>query len=384
VADPIIVTDEAGDIVLMNTPAERLFTAAGETADSAQGRVRANGAHLSSFASSLLSTSGERRRSGEINLVEPATGREMPFEAIAGTILSEQGELTWVVTILHDLTEAIEKGRLYARLKTASEELEAKVQAATAELAAQNELLRRQHLALEQASALKSQFLANMSHEFRTPLNAILGYTHMLLQGVSGPIMEAQRRSLSRIDANSRTLLALINDILDLTRIEAGRMPLRISTFGVQPLLDEVMSELEPIVKRSRLPVTVRVPKSLPAVRSDRQKVKQILVNFLSNALKFTQEGRVRVSASHRASDRTLLLSVSDTGVGIPKADQATVFDDFRQLDTSPTRGYGGTGLGLAICRRLAAALGGTIELESDAGKGATFTLVLPSRSRKR
>jgi signal transduction histidine kinase len=206
----------------------------------------------------------------------------------------------------------------------------------------------------------------------------------MLLQGVSGPIMEAQRRSLSRIDANSRTLLALINDILDLTRIEAGRMPLRISTFGVQPLLDEVMSELEPIVKRSRLPVTVRVPKSLPAVRSDRQKVKQILVNFLSNALKFTQEGRVRVSASHRASDRTLLLSVSDTGVGIPKADQATVFDDFRQLDTSPTRGYGGTGLGLAICRRLAAALGGTIELESDAGKGATFTLVLPSRSRKR
>src|SRR4029079_564958 len=136
--------------------------------------------------------SGEQRYRGEIQLSEPDSGRPIPVEALAGTILSEQGELMWVVTIVHDQTEAIERGRLYEQLKQASAELERKVQEATAELAEQNELLRRQHIALEQASALKSQFLANMSHEFRTPLNAILGYTHMLLNGVSGAVSDAQ------------------------------------------------------------------------------------------------------------------------------------------------------------------------------------------------
>jgi len=384
VADPILVTDEAGDIVLMNTPAERLFTAPADASDAAVRRVRSNGAHLTSFVSSLLATSGQRRHRGEVALVDPRSGRPSPVEAIAGTILSDQGELTWVVTILHDLTEALERARLYDELKKASAELEAKVQDATAELASQNELLRRQHLELEQASALKSQFLANMSHEFRTPLNAILGYTHMLLQGVSGDVSETQRRSLTRIDSNSRHLLALINDILDITRIEAGRMPLHLSTFRVQQLVDEVIAELEPIIKRSKLKVVRRVPRGLPPLRSDRQKVKQILVNLLSNAIKFTHEGSIAIGAACRASDRTVLLSVTDTGIGIAPGDQTKVFEDFRQLDSSPARGYGGTGLGLSICRRLAVMLEGTIELRSDAGKGSTFTLVLPARLRKR
>ncbi|HSL23044.1 MAG TPA: ATP-binding protein [Vicinamibacterales bacterium] len=384
VADPILVTDEAGDIVLMNTPADRLFTASLDASEQAMRRVRANGAHLTSFVSSLLATSGEQRHRGEISLVDPKSGEPSPVEAIAGTILSEQGELTWVVTILHDLTEALEKARLYEQLKKGSEELEAKVQEATAELASQNELLRRQHLALEQASALKSQFLANMSHEFRTPLNAILGYTHMLLQGVSGEISDAQRRSLTRIDSNSRHLLALINDILDITRIEAGRMPLHLSTFKVQQLIGEVISELEPIIKRSSLRVSTRVPRNVPLLRSDRQKVKQILVNLLSNALKFTQQGTVTISVSYRAADRMMLISVIDTGIGIAPTDQSKVFEDFRQLDSSPARGYGGTGLGLSICRRLATMMGGAIELRSEAGRGSTFTLVLPARLRKR
>ena len=188
----------------------------------------------------MLTRSGEQRYRGEIQLSDPVSGRPLPVEALAGTILSEQGELMWVVTILHDLTEAIEKARLYEQLKHASVELERKVQEATAELAEQNELLRRQHIALEQASALKSQFLANMSHEFRTPLNAILGYTHMLLNNVTGQVTDPQRKSLSRIDSNARHLLALINDILDITRIEAGRMPLNVTTFGVGELFDEV------------------------------------------------------------------------------------------------------------------------------------------------
>src|SRR5574339_530818 len=290
----------------------------------------------------------------------------------------------WVVTILHDLTEAIEKGRLYEQLKEASAELERKVQEATAELSEQNALLRRQHIALEQASALKSQFLANMSHEFRTPLNAILGYTHMLLNGVTGPVSEPQRKSLTRIDSNSRHLLALINDILDITRIEAGRMPLNITEFRVPDLVNEVMSELEPIVRRSRLTVQTRLRSRVPAARSDRQKVKQIFLNLLSNALKFTPQGSVTIGAVYDARTKTIAIAVCDTGVGIPEEARAKVFEDFRQLDSSPARGYGGTGLGLSICRRLAQMLGGTIELVSVPGKGSTFTLRLPARVRRR
>jgi signal transduction histidine kinase len=384
VADPILVTDQEGDIVLMNEPAERLFTAPPPTGEEGQRRVRANGANLTSFVSNVLTRTGEQRYRGEIQLTDPVVGRALPVEGVAGTILSEQGELMWVVTILHDLTEAIEKGRLYEQLKQGSAELERKVQEATAELAHQNELLRRQHIALEQASALKSQFLANMSHEFRTPLNAILGYTHMLLNGVTGSVSEPQRKSLTRIDSNSRHLLALINDILDITRIEAGRMPLNLTTFHVPDLVREVMSELEPIIKRSNLVVAAKMKANLPTLKSDRQKVKQIVLNLLSNALKFTPQGSVTIAATYDAKSRSLAVAVKDTGVGIPETDHNKVFEDFRQLDSSPARGYGGTGLGLSICRRLAQMLGGTIDLTSVVGRGSTFTLRLPARARRR
>ncbi|HET9266160.1 MAG TPA: ATP-binding protein [Vicinamibacterales bacterium] len=383
VVDPILVTDQEGDIVLMNEPAERLFNVPASAGEGPQRRVRANGANLTSFVSNVLTRTGEQRYRGEIQLSDPQTGRSLPVEAAAGTILSEQGELVWVVTILHDRTEAIEKARLYEQLKFASAELERKVQEATAELAQQNELLRRQHIALEQASALKSQFLANMSHEFRTPLNAILGYTHMLLNGVTGPVTEPQWKSLTRIDSNSRHLLALINDILDITRIEAGRMPLNLSTFRIPDLVNEVMSELEPIVKRSNLSVTTRVKSRLPAIKSDRQKVKQVVLNLLSNALKFTPQGSVTIEAFWSPADRTVSIAVRDTGVGIPEESRRKVFEDFRQLDSSPARGYGGTGLGLSICRRLAQMLGGTIELQSEISRGSTFTLKLPAKARR-
>jgi signal transduction histidine kinase len=332
----------------------------------------------------VLTRGGEQRYRGEIQLTDPATGRHSPVEGLAGQILSEQGELVWVVTILHDLTEAVEKARLYEQLKEGAVELERKVQEATTELADQNELLRRQHIALEQASALKSQFLANMSHEFRTPLNAILGYTHMLLNGVTGAVAESQRKSLTRIDSNSRHLLALINDILDITRIEAGRMPLNLTSFQIPELIHEVMSELEPIIKRSNLVVRAKMRRTLPALKSDRQKVKQIVLNLLSNALKFTPSGSVTIGAGYDPESRMVEIAVIDTGVGIAIEDQAKVFEDFRQLDSSPARGYGGTGLGLSICRRLSHMLGGTIELHSAPGSGSSFTLRLPARLRRR
>lgn len=385
VADPILVTDPDGGIVLMNAPAEKMFAPAQDSTDAAARRVRANGANLTSFVSTLLASGTQDRYRGELTLTDPGLGTVVPFEAVAGSILSDQGELMWVVTILHDLTEAIEKAKLYDQLKRASEELEVKVHEATAELAEQNELLRRQHIALEQASALKTQFLANMSHEFRTPLNAILGYTHMTLEGVAGEMSPGQKRNLTRIDSNARHLLGLINDILDITRIEAGRMPLNITSFEVKDLVQEVLQEMEPIIaRRSQLEIKTKIADSLPAIRSDRQKVKQIVLNLFSNALKFTEEGGVYIRATCSPRTKTVAISVRDSGIGIAPEFQGQVFEDFRQLDSSPSRGHGGTGLGLSICRRLAQMLDGGITLESQVGQGSTFTLRLPVKPKRR
>jgi PAS domain S-box-containing protein len=382
VADPIVVTDAGGATSLMNEPAERLFTMPNDADPAVRRAVQANDAHFSSFIAGML-VSADKRRVGELGLIEPHTGNAMPVEAIAGKILSEHGEFTAVVTILHDRREALEKAKLYEQLKDASDELERKIQAATADIAQQNELLRRQAIELEQASMLKSQFLANMSHEFRTPLNAMLGYTSMLLQGVAGSIEGPARRQLARIESNGRHLLTIINEILDISRIEAGRMPLQNSRFKIPDLVTEVRAELEPIILRSKLTVTIDLPRDLRPISSDRQKVKQILLNLLSNALKFTHEGSVTISVRRRPGDRAVDLTVSDTGIGIAPADQDRIFEDFRQLDNSPTRAYGGTGLGLSICRRLAQMLGGNIALQSQVGVGSRFTLTLPTQGRR-
>jgi PAS domain S-box-containing protein len=382
VADPIVVTDAGGATSLMNEPAERLFTIRPRASSTEQRWVQSNDAHFSSFIAGML-VSADQRRVGEIGLVDPQTGEPMPVEAIAGKILSEHAELTAVVTILHDRREAIEKARLYEQLKQASSELERRIQVATADIAEQNELLRRQAIELEQASALKSQFLANMSHEFRTPLNAILGYTSMLLHGVAGPISAPAKRQLGRIESNGRHLLTIINEILDISRIEAGRMPLQITTFKISDLVAEVQAELEPIILRSKLTVSAELPKDARTITSDRQKFKQILLNFLSNALKFTHQGSVTIRAQVLPRERSVALSVSDTGIGIAPGDQEKIFEDFRQLDNSPTRAYGGTGLGLSICKRLAQMLDGRITLESEVGIGSTFTLLLPIQGRK-
>ncbi len=378
VADPIVVTDPAGNIVLMNGPADRLFTVGeGASADELH-RVRANDANFTSFVSNLfLSTADERYRGG-VTLVDPRTGAPVPVEAVSGKIFSDGGELTAIVTILHDQREALEKEQLYEALKRASAQLEAKVKDATAELVRQNELLRRQAIQLEQASSLKSQFLANVSHELRTPLNAILGYTSVLLKGIPSTPTAAQRSVLARVESNGKHLLALINDVLDIARIEAGKMPVHNADFDTKELVDEVLRELEPLIERSRLVVTSEVDGQLPPIRSDRQKVKQILLNFLTNALKFTPAGSVRVSCTRSAGETAL--AVADTGIGIAAADQHRIFEAFSQAEAT-TREHTGTGLGLAICQRLATVLGGRIVVESKLGQGSTFTLLLPARS---
>jgi PAS domain S-box-containing protein len=388
VGDPIIVTDPAGDILMTNSPAERFFTPTEGNDKNPQRRVQANVAQFSSFISGLMLQSGttgtQQRWRERLVITEPETGRAVPMEAVAGSMMAGPSELNGVVTVLHDQTETIERERLYAELQQASAGLELKVREATAELAHQNELLRRQALALEQASAAKSQFLANVSHEFRTPLNAILGYSLMLMGGFYGQLSEEQARTVQRIDANSKHLATLINDVLDIERIEAGRMPLQISQFPVQDVVREVMEELQGVIAQSSAAVNVGLPAELPRLKSDRQKLKQILVNLLSNALKYTKEGTVEIIAAHDAAAGRLTLSVRDSGVGIAPEDHTRIFEPFQQAKRVITRPQGGTGLGLAISRRLAQMLGGDIAVQSALGAGSTFTVSIPVRVRTR
>ena len=384
VADPILVTDSSGNLVMMNAPAERLFAPRDRASLAEIQRVQANDANFSSFVSNLLfGKAGGSKYQGGVNLVDPKTGQTIPVEAVSGNVYGEATEVSAIVTILHDRTEAIEREQLYEQLKAASAQLERRVQEATSALVHQNERLRRQAIELEQASVAKSQFLANVSHDVRTPLNAILGYTSLLLRGVSGPIEPAHRESLVRVDANARHLLTLITEILDISRIEAGKMPVRTSAIKLHELIDEIMSEVEPLIATSKLAVSTDIHDRLPVIRSDRQKVKQILLNLLTNALKFTPRGSVTVSCTHQRSKREVAIAVADTGIGIADKDRTRIFEAFSQAEPTPTREAGGTGLGLAICRRLATVLGGRITLESKLRQGSTFTLIVPVGPRR-
>lgn len=382
VIDPILVTDPAGDIVLMNPPAEHLFTVPeGDHDREAERRVRANDAVFTSFASDIHA-GRSRRWKKDLTLADPATGEGIPMEAVSAKTASRPGEDTVVVTVLHDQSEAAERAKLYEQIKRHSEELEERVREATRELADQNELLRRQALQLEQASAMKSQFLANVSHELRTPLHAIVGYTSVLLEGMAGELENAQEEKLRRVDSNANHLLTIINDLLDLTRIESGKMPVRVEEFPVRAVFDEVRTEAESLIQASDLEVSFRVADGVPPLDTDRQKVKQILLNLLSNALKFTPEGEVRIEARHEPEEGRIAIAVSDTGVGISQDHQQTIFEAFGQSAGSfYASAESGTGLGLSICRRLATILGGDISLESEVGVGSTFTLVLPPRT---
>lgn len=226
----------------------------------------------------------------------------------------------------------------------------------------------------------RARFLANMSHELRLPLNSILGYTSMLLRGVAGEVNVGQRKHLHRIDTNAQHLLSLINDLLDVNRLDANRVSLSLERFALAPLLQEVVDSMEPLIVKSGLAVSVHVAAGLPEIRSDRQRVKQILVNLVGNAVKFTNEGSVQIAARHDRRSGWTSISVADTGIGIAADQQSRLFEDFTQLDDSLSRRYGGAGLGLSISRRLAQLLGGAITLSSELGKGSTFTLQLPAQ----
>ena len=236
--------------------------------------------------------------------------------------------------------------------------------------------LRQLNLRLEQASRAKSEFLANMSHELRTPLNAIIGFTEMMADGLYGDVPDELREPLNDVVVNSQHLLRLINDVLDLAKIEAGRMELAVRDYSVNDLVASVHASLRSLAREKGLDFGVDVPEDLPPARGDSGRLTQCLMNLAGNALKFTQQGEVRIGVERDGEQLTY--RVSDTGIGIPPGELQNVFAEFRQVDSTVTRPFGGTGLGLSISKKFIEMHGGRIWVESTVGRGSTFFFSVP------
>ena len=230
---------------------------------------------------------------------------------------------------------------------------------------------------LEIANKHKSEFLANMSHELRTPMNAIIGFSEVMLGGMTGPMADKQKEFTKDIRDSGKHLLGLINDILDLAKIEAGRMELDVARFNLASAMDNALTLVRGRAERHGIQLESVVDPKVGEYDGDERKFKQIMLNLLTNAVKFTPEGGTVTMAAHRL-DGSYVFSVKDTGIGIAAEDQEKVFEEFRQVGTDYARKAGGTGLGLTLTRRLVELHGGKIRLESELGKGSTFTFNLP------
>jgi len=234
----------------------------------------------------------------------------------------------------------------------------------------------RLYEAAQEADRLKSAFLAAMSHELRTPLNSIIGFTGIMLQGLAGPLSDEQSKQLGMVQGSARHLLNLINDVLDISKIEAGQVKIVSQPFDMRQAIEKVVRTVTPLAEKKGLALLTRVAPEVDQIVSDRRRVEQILINLLDNAVKFTEKGEVRIECE--VNDGWLVTQVVDTGIGIKPEDMGKLFEAFRQIETGLTRRYEGTGLGLSICKRLVEMLGGEIWVESEWGEGSTFTFTLP------
>ncbi len=259
---------------------------------------------------------------------------------------------------------ATEFNQMAAQLQESYAGLEQKVEKRTREL--------------EIANKHKSQFLANMSHELRTPLNGIQGYTELIMDGIYGEVPEKIKEVMGRIQQSGNRLLGLINAVLDLSKIEAGRITLSLVDYSMQGVVQTVFTAVEPLAAEKHLALRVTVPPDLPVGKGDEQRITQVLTNLVGNAIKFTEVGEVGVQVT--LANGTFMVAVSDTGTGIGEADQQKVFEEFQQADSSSTRKKGGTGLGLTIAKKIIEMHGGRIWVESSLGTGSTFQFTLPVR----
>ncbi len=293
-------------------------------------------------------------------------GRKIYAEVNAGRI-TYQGKPADMV-IIRDITE---RKRAQDALQHAHDLLERKVARRTAELAVAKERA-------EESDRLKSAFLASMSHELRTPLNSIIGFTGIILQELVGPLNHEQSKQLTMVQNSAHHLLGLINDVLDISKIEAGQLAVASESFAMQACVNKVEQTISPMAQQKKVEISVKMPSDAIILTSDRRRVEQILLNLMNNAVKFTDRGRVQLTCE--ADSKWVTATVADTGIGIAPADMPKLFSAFHQIETGLSRRYEGTGLGLSICKRLVELLGGKIQAHSEGlGKGATFSFSLPT-----
>lgn len=288
-------------------------------------------------------------------------------------VLDEKGRVKEILSIGSDITELKQAEKqirqLNEDLRRYADELELRVKERTAELAVAKE-------AAESADRLKSAFLATMSHELRTPLNSIIGFTGIMLQGLTGPLNEEQQKQMTMVQSSARHLLSLINDVLDISKIESGQLMLSFTSFQLKPTIEKVVKLVLPLAEKKGLALKLDIAANVNQTTSDQRRLEQVLLNLVNNAIKFTEEGHVRISCS-RENDH-YLLSVADTGIGIKPEELAGLFQPFHQIDNGTTRKREGTGLGLSICKRLIEMMGGDIDVQSQWDQGSVFTIRFP------
>ena len=363
----MIISDNHGTIVHFSKGAERLL---GYTADEMVGKKPITTLHvreeIMARVSELKELLGKEVNMSNAFLTEIPNrynyeSREwtyvrkdkstFPIQLVVSTILDKEGKVTGYLGVGIDITE---RKAAEAALKFARDQA-------------------------EKANRLKSQFLANMSHEIRTPMNSILGFSDILSKMITDP---TGKKHINAISTSGRTLMVLINDLLDLAKIEAGKMQLRPEPVSLRLIIDEIVQMFSAETKKKGLELITEIPDDLPTkLLLDDIRIRQMLINLVGNAIKFTSEGYIKISVLGTAENSSaidLRLSVQDTGIGIDKADQPLVFESFEQVHDTTTSQYGGTGLGLAITRRLAQLMNGNISLDSEKGRGSTFTIVLP------
>ncbi len=280
-----------------------------------------------------------------------------------------------------ELTEEVIKRRqAEADLVESYGKLEELVKERTRELKEKTDALEEANAHLQEVNRHKSVFLANMSHELRTPLNSIIGYTKLMYDGLEGDINEEQKQDLLAVYNNGKNLLELINGLLDLSKIEAGKMIMAYEVFPVPALINEIITTIEPLAKEKGLKLTYNIDPAIDHIYADRAKIRQVLLNILGNSVKFTPTGGIELDIT--AGDDNYIFSVTDTGIGIEKKNLEVVFDSFVQVGPAQIAGYAGTGLGLAVCKQFIEMQGGRIWAESEKGKGSKFIFTLPKNKK--
>jgi PAS domain S-box-containing protein len=377
--DAIISVDEHQRIILFNQGAEKIFCySSGEILGKPldillpQRFISLHQQHLRNFGTikEKAREMGEKREVWGLR----KDGKEFPCEASISKL--EIGKEVIFTVILRDITE---RKQAQDALQQLNSELEARVEQRTAALRDTNEQLLLTNAQLARATRLKDEFLANMSHELRTPLNAILGMSEVLLEEVYAPLTDRQKKALTTIEKSGRHLLELINDILDLSKIESGKVDLELQPVSVSHLCDSSLTFVKQQANQKNIQIKSNVPKEIGEVIVDERRMRQILINLLNNAVKFTPNGgRVMLEVEADNPAETISFRVKDTGIGIAPEDMGKLFQAFVQVDSSLTRNYSGTGLGLALVRRIAELHDGSVTLESEVGKGSCFTVILP------